>query len=109
MKKRKIKFRFKLLLLAAFLAYAGFAIYSQQMNIKAMMAEQETLEAEYAQVQTDLSRLQHESDYMYTEDYVEDAAREKFGLVYPDEIVIVPDKCSFGAPKGVLFLCGYMV
>ena len=91
MKKRKVKFRFKLLLLAAFLAYAGFAIYSQQMNINDMMTEQEVLAAEYTQVQTELSRLQHMSDYMYTDDYVEDAAREKFGLVYPDEIVIVTE------------------
>ena len=91
MKKRKVKLRFKLLLLAAFLVYAGFAIYSQQMNINALEAEQEALMSEYTQVQTDLSRLQHVSDYMYTDDYVEDAAREKFGLVYPGEIVIMPE------------------
>ena len=91
MKKRKVKFRFKLLLLTAFLVYAGFTIYSQQLNINTMLAEQEVLEAEYSEAQTELKRLQHMSDYMYTDDYVEDAAREKFGLVYPDEVVIMPE------------------
>ena len=91
MKRRKVKFRFKLLLLTAFLVYAGFAIYSQQMNIHALQAEQETLSAEYTKVQTELSRLQHVSDYMYTDDYVEDAARAKFGFVYPDEIIMVTE------------------
>ena len=79
------------MLLTAFLVYAGFAIYSQQMNINVLQAEQEALSAEYANVQTELSRLQHVSDYMYTDDYVEDAAREKFGFVYPDEIIMVTE------------------
>ena len=91
MKKRKIKLRFKLLLLGGFLLYTGFAIYSQQSNINTMMAEQDALMQEYTQVQTEYERLEHTSDYMNTDEYVEDAAREKFGLVYPGEIVLVPE------------------
>ena len=88
MKKRKMKFRFKLLLLTGFLVYAGFTIYSQQMNINAMMLEQEALSTEYTQAQIELSRLEHVSEYMLTDEYVEDAAREKFGLTYPGEIIL---------------------
>ena len=88
MKKRAIKLRFKLLLLACFLAYTGFAIYSQQTNIGKLLEEQQALTQQYEQMQTDLSRLQHKSEYMSTRDYVENQARAWFGLVYEDELII---------------------
>lgn len=87
MKKRTIKLRFKLLLLACFLAYTGFVIFSQQANIGELKAEQEQLAQQYEQLQTDLSRLQHKSEYMNTKDYVENAARDRFGLVYNGELI----------------------
>jgi cell division protein FtsL len=91
MKKRTIKLRFKLILLACFLAYMGFAIFSQQANIGKLLEEQETLSQQYEQVQTDLNRLQHKSDYMDTRQYVEDTAREKLGLVYSGELIFETD------------------
>jgi cell division protein FtsB len=91
MKKRTIKLRFKLIILACFLAYTGFVIYSQQANIGKLLAEQETLTQQYEQVQTDLNRLQHKSDYMDTRQYVEDTAREKLGLVYDGELIFETD------------------
>ena len=87
MKKRKIKLRFKLLILAVFLAYTGFSVYSQQANIGQLLGEQEALNIQYEQAQTDLSRLQHRREYMNTEKYIENTAREKFGLVYDNELV----------------------
>ncbi len=87
MKKRTIKLRFKLLLLACFLTYTGFVIFSQQANIGELKAEQEQLTQQYEQLQTDLSRLQHKSEYMNTKDYVENAARDRFGLVYNGELI----------------------
>ena len=87
MKKRTIKFRFKLIILACFLAYTGFVIYTQQVNIGKLMAEQETLARQYEQVQTNLNRLQHRSDFMDTRQYVEDTARNKLGLVYADKLI----------------------
>ncbi len=88
MKKRKIKLRFKLLILAVLLAYTGFSIYTQQNNIEQLMDEKEALISQYEQAQTDLSRLQHRSEFMSTEKYIENTAREKFGFVYDGEIVI---------------------
>ena len=93
MKKRTIKLRFKLLLLAVFLAYTAFSVYTQQMNISGLQTEQETLSAQYEQAQMELQRLQDQSDYMNTKDYIEDTARERFGYVYEDEIIITaPDE-----------------
>ena len=86
--KRNVKFRFKLLLLCAFLMYAGVAIYTQQNNISALMQEQEALAEEYEKTQTELSRIQHKAEYIDSDAYIEDTARAKFGLVYEDEIIL---------------------
>lgn len=94
MKKRRIKLRFKLVMLAIFLAYAGVAIYGQQMKIVELQKEHETLTIQAEQVQTELDRLQHKKDYMLTKDYIENSAREKFGLVYEGEIIIEPSDSS---------------
>ena len=91
MKRRTVKLRFKLIILACFLAYTGFVIYTQQVNIGKLMEEQEALQQQYEQVQTNLNRLQHRSDYMDTRQYVEDTAHEKLGLVYSDELIFELD------------------
>ena len=88
MKKRNIKPRFKFILLALFLAYAAFAIYGQQVKINNLKAEQEALNQSIEEAETDLSRLEHKSEYMSTSEYVENTAREKFGLAYEDELII---------------------
>ncbi len=91
MKKRKIKFRFKLLLLTLFLVYAGISICLQQENIGMLLDEQKALNERYEEAQTELERLEHKNEYMNTEKYVENAAREKLGLAYKDELVITPE------------------
>lgn len=90
MKKRTIRPRFKFLLLAAFLVYAGVAIYGQQVKISQLSLEQDSLTSAVEEAETELSRLQHKSEYMDTSDYVENTAREKFGLAYEDELIIQP-------------------
>lgn len=89
-KKRKMGLKFKLILLACFLVYTGYAIYSQQANIDALQQEKSELNQRYEQAEADLSRLEHQSKYMDTDKYVEDAAREKFGLTYEGEIILAP-------------------
>lgn len=92
MKKRTVKLRFKLMLLAVFLAYAAFLIFSQQSNIGNLLAEQQTLNAQYDQAQMELQRLKDKSEYMNTKDYVEDTARKRLGYAYEDEIILTtPD------------------
>jgi cell division protein FtsL len=76
------------MLLAVFLAYAAFSIFSQQTNINQLLAEQESLSEKYAQAQMELQRLQDESAYMNTKDYVEDTARERLGYAYGDETIL---------------------
>jgi|GEM_PF-1139363 len=90
MKKRKVKFRFKLLLLAFFLVYVGVSIYIQQTNINTLLDEQKALSEQYEQIKLEKDRLEHKNEYMNTQDYVENEAREKFGFVYENEYVLTP-------------------
>lgn len=90
LKKRKIKLKFKLILLACFLVYTGIAIYTQQMNITSLQNEKKELAEEYKQAQADYDRLEHQNTYMYTKSYIENTARDKFGLAYEDEIILEP-------------------
>lgn len=87
-KKRRITFRFKLILLACFLIYTCVLIFSQQSSIDQMNTKNDQLVKQYASVQDDLSRLKHENEYMTTEGYIENQAREKLGLAYKDEIIL---------------------
>jgi len=91
-----MKFRFKLLLLALFLVYAGITIYGQQVKIESLQEEQQVLSERAQNTQTELDRLEHKSEYMNTEEYVENTARERFGLTYENEIVIETEENGEG-------------
>jgi cell division protein FtsL len=88
MKKRTIRLRFKLLLLAVFLAYAVFSVCSQQANINDLLSEQRALAEQYEKAQIELQKLQDQSDYMNTKEYIEDTARERLGYAYENEIIL---------------------
>ncbi len=90
MKKRKVRLKFKLLLLALFLVYVGVSVFFQQGDINALLAEQKSLNDQYEATQTELERLQHKNEYMSTQEYIENEARDKFGFVYGDEYVLTP-------------------
>lgn len=51
-------------------------------------ALQEKIEAAYVEKQ----ELVAQEQYMQTKQYIEDVAKDKLGLVYPDEIVIKPSE-----------------
>jgi cell division protein FtsB len=99
MKKRKVKFRFKLLLLAFFLVYVGVSIYIQQTNINTLLEEQKALSEQYEQTKLEKDRLEHKNEYMNTQDYVENEAREKFGFVYENEYVLTPAEDNIDQPE----------
>jgi cell division protein FtsB len=90
MRKRKVKLKFKLLLLSLFLAYVGVSFYMQQMDINALLEDQKGLSEQLDLTQTELDRLEHKSEYMSTQDYIENEAREKFGFVYENEYILSP-------------------
>lgn len=52
---------------------------------------EKTLEKKLEQTELDRQELEAREQYMKTKQYIEDVAKEKLGLVYPDEIVIRPE------------------
>ncbi len=44
------------------------------------------------EVRAESERLDAQEEYMQTSQYIEDVAKEKLGLVYPDEYVIKPSE-----------------
>lgn len=52
---------------------------------------EKTLETKIEQTELDRQELEAREQYMKTKQYIEDVAKEKLGLVYPDEIVIKPE------------------
>jgi cell division protein FtsB len=66
--------------------------YAKQLNINELQNRNTELTQEYTQAETDLQRLQHQSDYINTDNYVENTAREQFGLTYEGEIKLEPSE-----------------
>ena len=52
-----------------------------------LSAEQEELEARKKELQEEREEIENQAEYMKTDAYIEDVAREKFGLAYDDEII----------------------
>ena len=52
--------------------------------------KQEAIEKEIAEEEKRTKELEEQEKYMGTKKYMEDVAKEKLGLVYPDEILIEP-------------------
>ena len=99
MKKRKVKLKFKLLLLSLFLVYVGVSFFLQQADINALLKDQEGLNEKFELTQTELQRLEHKKEYMATQDYIENEAREKFGFVYGDEYILTPSAQPSESPS----------
>lgn len=87
------------MLLTFFLIYVGVSIYIQQLNINTLLNEQKALSEQYEQTKIEKERLNHKSEYMNTQDYVENEAREKFGFVYDNEYVFTPAEENENLPE----------
>lgn len=48
------------------------------------------LEQKLEQAKLERANLEAQAEYMKTNEYIEDVAKDKLGMVYPDEIVIRP-------------------
>lgn len=51
---------------------------------------EKSLELQIEKANNEREELNAKEQYMKTNQYIEDVAKDKFGLVYPDEIVIKP-------------------
>ena len=68
-------------------AYLVFSLISQQGVISKNSAEIATLEQQISEKQVEIEQLEKEYSDVYSDEYVERMAREKLGLVQPNERV----------------------
>lgn len=70
----------------------GVKVMTLKKQNEELAMKQETLEKQIKQEEERTKELEELEKYMKTKKYVEEIAKEKLGLVYPDEILIEPEK-----------------
>ena len=75
------------ILVVIFVVTMGVQGYALSANCDKLSAEQAELIAKKKQLEEQREDIENQSDYMKTDAYIEDVAREKFGLAYDDEII----------------------
>lgn len=55
-----------------------------------LATEQSQLEQKKKDLEKEQEKIKEKEKYMQTDEYIEDIAREKFGLVYDNEIIFKP-------------------
>ena len=84
---------FLIFMIAAFIITASSIKNISLHNESAELAIMErALQREIEEADQKALNLENLGKYMQTKKYVEDQAKDKLGLVYPDEIVIKPSK-----------------
>lgn len=79
-----------MLVVGIFLSTLVVQGYNLKVNCKRLAAEQTQLEAKKKSLQKEQQDIKDKSAYMKTDKYIEEVAREKFGLVYENEIIFKP-------------------
>jgi len=92
-RKKKIKKGLPLIIfvVAIFCVCAGAKSVSLKRESKELSKKQEVLEKQLQEEEQRTKDLEELEKYMQTKKYMEDVAKSKLGLVYPDEILIEPE------------------
>lgn len=89
-KKRRTGLYLVMLVVGIFLSTLVVQGYSLKVNCQKLATEQSQLEEKKKSLQKEQEAIKDKSKYMKTDKYIEDVAREKFGLVYENEIIFKP-------------------
>jgi len=94
MRKKRNRFRVGYVFLVVAILFTVFAVKKKE-----LVARNNELQAEKARCEKELKDLNDEQkdieaygDYVNSDEYIEDIARKKLGLVYPDEIIFEADE-----------------
>ena len=90
--RKQSKIATMMILVAVILVCVASAIRVSNLYAKSSeLADTEyLLEQRIAEAELESQNLEAQYQYMQTKKYIEDVAKDKLGLVYPDEIVIKP-------------------
>lgn len=76
-----------IVLVGIFIASLSVQGYKLSSNCDRLEAEAHELEQRKIELEKEKAEIEEKADYMKTDQYIEDVAREKFGLAYEDEVV----------------------
>lgn len=72
--------------------FCSVVISKQRTRSRELAETERALQQRIDEANLEAENLVALEQYMHTNQYIEDMAKEKLGLVYPDEIVIKPSK-----------------
>ncbi len=73
---------------AAFVVFAFLAVAAMQMKFNDVKDKHDELKQEIALLEESVNDLKNQLALPFDDEYVEQVAREKLGLCYPDEVII---------------------
>lgn len=88
--KKFIQPRFWIMLCILLIIVFGFSLSVQYIRLRTQAQTLANLEAEYQTLMNEMSEKAAELEFMQTDEYIEQAARE-LGMLPPDEIRYVPN------------------
>lgn len=92
--RRKSKTGLFLVLVVVLVVVVAASIKAVSLHGKSeeLSVTERQMESQIESLKTQATELENREKYMQTKKYIEDEAKNKLGLVYPDEIVIRPSK-----------------
>lgn len=70
----------------------GYSVYNMKIELKENQEKIESLNKDISKEEKRKEEIEEYKEYTQTDEFVEDTAREKLGLVYEDEIVFVKEE-----------------
>lgn len=67
----------------------GYSVYNMKIELKENQEKIESLNKDISKEEKRKEEIEEYKEYTQTDEFVEDTAREKLGLVYEDEVVFI--------------------
>ena len=77
----------------------GGVYLSQQTKLRTIAEQKVTLQAQLDELTVEQERLERMLEYMQTDDYLQQYAREKLGYVFPDDTKFYDDSTTTAPPS----------
>lgn len=89
-RRRRTSLYLVMLVVGVFLATLVIQGAGLRADCQRLETEQSQLVQKKKNLQKEQEKIKEKEEYMKTDEYIEDIAREKFGLVYDNEIIFKP-------------------
>lgn len=89
MKNKKIRNLLKKILIIAFILYFAYTLIKQQQTLNSYANQKAKYNEDIEVAQDEQKELQKMKDNINSDEYIEQIAREKLGMYYPNERVYI--------------------